>query len=224
MASAALQKRGKTTFAFTMPKPMAYFQLDANYEHALAKARESYPAKDAIRHIKYFADPRGDLRANNAAEFDRLVKDFDYCVDQFRSVVIDTSSELMDVRKMAEWGRTTQIPQIYYGSIYADFRWMVKRALDSDCNVCFIHRLKDKWMNNERTGDYELEGWKGVMFDSQMYVEHSRDKEGAFVTDIIECSQDANLMGMTLASSDDDNNFQSLAGRIFPDSEPEAWA
>ena len=66
IASAALQKRGKTTFAFTMPKPMAYLQLDANYEHALTKARKQY-GKDAIRHIRYAADPRGDIKSASAA-------------------------------------------------------------------------------------------------------------------------------------------------------------
>ncbi len=53
-----------------MPKPLLYLQLDANYEHVLKAAREKYPQKDAIKHVKYFADPRGDLRANNAAIFE----------------------------------------------------------------------------------------------------------------------------------------------------------
>jgi len=223
LASGALQKRGKTTFGFTMPKPLAYMQLDANYEHALAKARKQFKAKDAIRHLKYFADPRGDIRAANAAVFDRLIKDFDYCVDNFRSVFVDTTSELMDVRKIAEWGRTTQIPQIYYGSIYADFRWMVKRALDSNCNVCFVHRLKDEWQAGDRTGGYVLEGWRGILFDSQVYVEHSRTPEGDFITTIVECSQDALLMGMTLSGKDEENDFPTLATRIFPDSETKDW-
>lgn len=222
MASAALQKRGKTTWGFTLPKPLAYLQLDANYEHALAKARKQYK-KDDIRHLKYFADPRGDIRANNQAQFERLVRDFDYCVSNFRSVLIDTASELMDVRKLAEYGRTTQIPQIYYGPIYADFRWLVKRALDSNCNVLFIHRLKDEWKNGDRTGDYVMEGWKGVQFDAQLYVEHHRDAEGTFVTNILECAQDAMLMGMTLSSADDENDFPTLATRIYPDTAREDW-
>jgi hypothetical protein len=222
MASAALQKRGKTTWAFTAPKPLAYMQLDANYEHALKKARQQY-GEDSIRHLKYYAEPSGDLRANNAAQFDRLIKDFDYAVGNYRSVVIDTSSELMDVRKLAEWGRTTQIPQIYYGPIYADFRWMVKRALDSNANVIFIHRLKDEWLAGDRTGGYVLEGWKGIQFDSQVYVEHGRDEDGKFTTNIIECAQDAMLMGMTLDSSEDENDFGTLASRIFTETSKEDW-
>jgi hypothetical protein len=222
MASAALQKRGKTTWGFTMPKPLAYLQFDANYEHALAKALKQY-GKDSIRHLKYFADPRGDIKAANAAVFDRVIKDFDYCVDNFRSVMVDTSSELMDVRKIAEHGRNTQIQQIYYGSIYTDFRWMVKRALDSNCNVLFVHRLKDEWMAGDRTGGYVMEGWKGVQFDAQVYAEHARDAENNFVTTIMECAQDAMLNGMTLTSEDDENDFSTLAQRIFPDSTEKQW-
>jgi hypothetical protein len=222
MAAAALQKRGKTRWGFTMPKPLAYFQLDANYEHVLAWARKQY-GKDKIRHIRYFADPRGDIRAANAAVFERLIKDFDYCVDNFRSVLIDTSTELMDVRKIAEFGRNTQIPQIYYGSIYSDFRWMVKRALDSNCNVNFVHRLKDEWKAGDRTGEFVMDGWRGVQFDAQVYVEHQRDAEGEFTTNILECAQNASLMGMTLAASEEENDFKTLAMRVFPDSDESDW-
>lgn len=221
-ATAGLQKRGKTRFAFTLPKPIAYLQLDANYEHALAQARKQY-GKDAVRHIRYFADPRSDIKAANQAVFERLIKDFDYCVQNFNGVIVDTASELMDVRKLAEYGRNTQIPQIYYGSIYADFRWMVKHALDHNANVLFLHRLKDEWSNGDRTGNYVMEGWRGVQFETQVYLEHERNAEGVFTTNIVECAQDALLMGQTLSSEDDDNDFASLATRIYPDTDREDW-
>jgi hypothetical protein len=226
MASAALQKRGKSRFGFTMPKPLAYLQLDGNYEHVLAWARKTYGGKkpnEAIRHLKYFADPRGDLKSSNASVFDRFCKDFDYCVDNFRAVLIDTTSELLDVRKLAEWGRTTQIPKIYYGSMYADFRWMVKRALDSNCNVNFIHRLKKEYRGDDWSGDYELEGWRSIVYETQVYVQHERDAENNFATNIVECAQDAMLMGMSLKSEEDENDFATLASRIYPNTDKEEW-
>lgn len=222
-ATAGLQKRGKTRFAMTLPKPLAYLQLDANYEHALAQARLRYPKKGDIQHLKYFADPRTDIRSANQAVFERLMRDFDYCVKNFRGVIVDTATELMDVRKLAEYGRNTQIPQIYYGSIYADFRWMVKHALDHDANVLFLHRLKDEWAGGDRTGNYVMDGWKGIQFEAQMYLEHSRDTDGNFITNIVECAQDAMLMGMTLSSADDDNDFPGLATRVFPETSREDW-
>jgi hypothetical protein len=226
MASAALQKRGKSRFALTMPKPIAYMQLDANFEHVLAWARKTFggkKTKDNIRHLRYFADPRGDVKTNNRAVFERLMNDFDYCVENFRSIIIDTTSELLDVRKLAEWGRTTQIPQIYYGSIYADLRWMVKHALDHDCNVNFIHRMRKEYRNDNWTGGYELEGWRGIVYETQVYVEHERDTENNFTTNIVECAQDAMLMGTSLSSTEDDNDFPHLAARIFQDTEAEDW-
>lgn len=224
MASAAQQKRGKTRFGFGMPKPLAYLQLDANYEHVLAWARKTYgKKKDAIRHLSYFADPRGDIKAANLAVFDRFIRDFDYCIHNFRSVLVDTVSELLDVRKIAEWGRTTQIPQMFYGSIYADFRWMVKEALKTDCNVNFVHRMKKEYRNDNWTGDFELEGWRGIVYETQVFVEHERSDDGVFTTNIIECAQDAKLMGMTLSSEDDENDFATLASRIYPTSEASDW-
>jgi hypothetical protein len=220
LASAALPKRGKTTFGFTMPKPLAYMQLDNNYEHALAQARKRYPKKDAIRHLNYYPDPRGDIKATNLEVWTRFLRDFEYCVLNFRSVLVDTSTELMDVRKLAEYGRNTQIPQIYYGSIYADFRWMVNFATKHDANVCFVHRLGDEWKNGERTGDYALQGWKGILFDAQVYVEHQRDPDGVFTTNIIECAQNAMLMGMAL---EENNDFPTLASMIFTDTSRKDW-
>lgn len=222
MASAAQQKRGKSRYGMTMPKPLAYMQLDANYEHVLAWARNEY-GKDSIRHLKYFADPRGDIKSANGAVWERVIKDFDYCVDNFKSVLIDTTSELLDVRKLAEFGKNTQILQIYYGSIYADLRWMVKRALDSNCNVNFVHRMKKEYRADNWTGGFELEGWRGIMYETQVYVEHERGENAQFTTNIIECAQDAMLMGMSLDSAEDENDFATLAARIFTDTEKDDW-
>jgi len=222
--TAGLQKRGKTQFGLSMPKPMLYQQFDTNYEHALKKARDEAKKKkqkDAIQHLSYFADPRGDIQAANAAEFERFVRDYDYGIDDFKSIFIDTVTELMDVRKIAEWGRLSQIPQIYYGSIYADFRWLVKRAMGSNCNVVFAHRLRKQYVDNEWKGDYELQGWPGIVYETQVYLEHNRDDEGEFSTTIVECAQEASLMGIVLA--DDENDFKSLATKIFPDSNEEDW-
>lgn len=205
-----------------MPKPLAYLQLDANYEHALSKARKEY-GKDKIKHLSYFADPRGDIKGANAAQWERLVRDFDYCVDHFKSVVVDTTSELLDVRKLAEFGRTTQILQIYYGGFYADLRWMVKRALGANANVNFIHRLRKEYKNDSWSGDYELEGWRGVVYETQAYLIHDRDESNNFTTTIAECGQDANLNGMVLNSAEDENSFPVFASRIYPETSPEDW-
>lgn len=222
-ASAAQQKRGKTTFGFSMPKPLAYLQLDANYEHALKRARAATKGKDAIRHLRYFADPRADIKGANLAVWERLVRDFEYCVENFKSVMVDTTSELLDVRKLAEFGRNTQILQIYYGGFYADLRWMVKHALDHDANVLFMHRMKKEYVNDSWSGGYELEGWRGIIYETQCFITHDRDQSGNFVTTIEDCGQDAALNGMTLSSEDDENDFAHLATRIFRDSDLEDW-
>lgn len=212
-----------------MPKPLAYMQLDANFEHVLAWARKAFGGKkpkEAIRHLSYFADPRGDIKSSNRAVFERFVNDFDYCIHNFRSVLVDTASELLDVRKLAEWGRTTQIPQMYYGSMYADFRWMVKEALKTECNVNFVHRMRKEYQNDNWTGGFELEGWRGIVYETQVYVEHQREGDGGepvFTTNIVECAQNALLMGTTLSSDDEDNDFPSLATRIYPGTDKEDW-
>lgn len=228
--SSALAKRGKTTWGFSMPKKarngrkgLAYLQLDANYEHALKKARTEY-GKDSIAHLRYFADPRQDIKGANLAVWERLVRDYEYCVKKFRSVMIDTASELLDVRKLAEYGRNTQIMQMYYGGFYADLRWMVKLALDNDANVLFIHRAKKEYINDTWKGDYELEGWRGIIYEAQVHVTHDRDDDGNFTTSIIDCGQDAMLNGYTFNSGDDEgNDFAALAMKIYPDSSPEDW-
>lgn len=229
LSSMALQKRGKTTWAYTMPKEkkgklegLAYFQFDANYEHALRKSREQYGDK-AIQHLRYAADPRSDIKTSNLAVWTRLLRDYEYCLGRFRSIVIDTTTEVLDVRKLAEYGRNTQIQQMNYGAMYSDLRWMVKQALDSDTNVNFIHRMKKEYINNNWTGEYALEGWGNIVFETQCHISHDRDSDGVFTTTIVDSGQDAMLNGLTFSSEDGDNDFKSLAMKIYPDSEEGDW-
>lgn len=228
--SSALAKRGKTTWGFSMPKAakdgrkgLAYMGLDGNYEHALRKARELY-GNDTIEHLRYFADPRSDIKAANTAVWERFVRDYEYCVKRFRSVFVDTASELLDVRKLAEYGRNTQIMQMYYGGFYADLRWMVKLALDNDANVLFVHRAKKEYVNDTWKGDYELEGWRGIVYEAQVHVTHDRDDDGNFTTTVVDCGQDAMLNGYVFNSNDDEgNDFAALAMKIYPDTDREEW-
>ncbi len=214
-ASAAKQKRGKTRFGFTMPKPLAYLQLDASGEYMLAEARKASKKKDDIKHLKYFADPRGDIKSANLRVFESIVRDFEYCVSNFRSVLVDTVTELLDVRKLAEYGRNSQILQIYYGSIYADLRWLVKEARQHDANVWFVHRVKDEYIGGDRTGNDLLDGWRGIQYEAQVYAEHDRTDDGVFTTTIKESEQNALVTGMVLSSADDENDFPTLASRVF---------
>jgi hypothetical protein len=222
-ASFAPQKRGKSRFAFTMPKPMAYQQLDANYEHVLAWARGEY-GEESIKHLQYMPDPRKDLQEASKVQWERLMRDFAYCLDHYRSIAVDTMTEVHVLRRLSEHGKIVQIPALFYGPMHADYRWMVKSALASDCNVLFLHRVTDEYIDGERTGKRILDGWKGIAYDAQVVIEHEREDDGtAFRTIIRDCAQNALLMGMVLDSADDENSFPVLATRVFPDSELSDW-
>lgn len=207
-----------------MPKPLAYLQLDASGEFMLEQARKQTKKKADIKHLKYMVEnPRGDIKAANLAVFERFIRDFAYCIRNFRSVLVDTATELLEVRKLAEWGRVQQIMQMYYGSMYADFRWMVKEARNHDANVWFLHRMGDEYVNDARTGNDVLKGWKEIQYEAQVYIEHDRTDEGVFTTTIKECEQNALVMGQTLSSAEDDNDFTHLALAVFPDTSEEDW-
>lgn len=220
-ASAAIQKRGKTTFGFTMPKPLAYLQLDASGDHALRMARAQW-GEESISHLKYFADPRQDIKEANRAVFEQFVKDYEYCVENFRSVLVDTMTELLDVRKLAEFGRTAQIMQLSYGGMYADLRWLVKKGRAGNANVGFLHRMKDEYKDGDRTGGMVLDGWQKITYEAQVYVEHDR-AEGVYTTTVKDCEQNGMLPGMTLSSLDGDNDFPHLAAAVFG-TDAEEWA
>ena len=222
-ATMAQQKRGKTTFAFSMPKPLAYLQLDNNYEHALKAARKKYGI-DSIRHLSYSSsDPRVDLHAEAKTRWARFIQDYSYCVKNFKSVVVDTMTELYDLRRLAEFGRTTQIMQLFYGPIYSDLRWMVTHALRHDANVLFLHRMGDEYINNQKTGGLKLQGWAGIAYESQMLLEHTRDEDNNFITTIRESSSDAMLIGMELDAAEEENDFPTLATRVYPETERSDW-
>jgi len=108
--------------------------------------------------------------------------------------------------------------QLFYGSIWADFRWLVREALKSQCNVGFIHQVRKEYKADDWTGDYELDGWRGIVFETQVHLRHRRVEGPVFETSIEECTQNANLMGSVLSSKDEDNTFPNLAANIFGES------
>lgn len=206
-----------------MPKPLVYMQLDSSGEFALKAARAKAKKPSDIQHLKYFADPRADIRGANLKVWERVLRDFEYNVRNFRSVLLDTGTELLDVRKLAEYGRNAQILQIYYGAFWADFRWLIKEARLNDANVLFTHRTKDEYKDGDRTGNDVLAGWKDIVYEAQVYIEHDRTDDGVFTTTIKECEQNAMAMGQVLSSADEDNDFAGLATQVFPDTDRKDW-
>jgi len=83
--------------------------------------------------------------------------------------------------------------------------------------------VKDEYKDGERTGNDLLDGWRGIMYEAQVYVEHDRTDDGSvFTTTIKECEQNALVTGLVLSSDEDENDFPTLASRVFS-TDPDDW-
>jgi hypothetical protein len=176
---------GKTRFALSAPKPLAFFTLDRGFEDAtgndfsMANIDDADFTLDAIRS----ADDAAVAKEASLiwAEF---VRDWGRALSQgrilpggkfepYRSVVCDTGTELYQLLRLARYGRVAKIPPVAYPDLYAEFRRdIIKPVYRSGCNAIFTHKLKAERRNkigkkangepmeiSELTGRHVLDGF-----------------------------------------------------------------
>ena len=226
----ALEKEGKSTWALTAPPDIAYFDLNNRAEHVLNRF-----VGRGIYHYKY-----NKLLARNQKEWqgiwDKFQKDFAEAVSskKIRSLVIDTDNDLWEVRRLAQWGRESSVPD-QYGALNKDFRNLHEALLSADKNLVVITEKKKKYMKKvvttktgakrdmgEWDGTYEMGGWSGTGFKVQTNLEIEFDKvQKTFRTRVINCGLNPFLVNREYEGAF--CNFPCLAVDVFPDTDPNYW-
>lgn len=225
----ALEKEGKTTWGLTAPPGIAFFDLNNRAEHVLNRF-----VGRGIYHYKYnrlLAKTQEDCKAN----WKKFQKDFDEALlcEKIRSLIIDTDNDLWEIRRIAQWGRESSIPD-QYGALNKDFRNLHEALLSADKNLVVITEKRKKYVKKvvktksgmrdmaEWDGTYEMGGWSGTGFKVQTNLEIEFDKiEKIFRTRVINCG-----LNPFLTSAEYEGalcNFPCLAVDVFPDTDVEYW-
>ena len=188
---------GKTRFALSAPKPLAFLTLDRGFEDAthdeafsLANIDDADYSLDAIREA---SDAAVAAAANliwtefvrdwvRALEKGRILAGNRF--EKYRSAVCDTGTELYQLLRLARYGRVAKIPPVAYPDLYAEFRRdIIKPAYRSGCNVIFTHKLKAERRNkigkkangepmeiSELTGRMVLDGFPEFRGEENSYA------------------------------------------------------
>ena len=221
MAVSGREKQGKTHFALTAPDPIAYFDLDIGTEGVvsrfLAGGKEIYHNDYNYHSIK---DVRkaGPVGIGKYIEmWERLRADFIAVLDsQVRTVIVDTATEVWELLRLARLGKLSQVMPHQYGPVNAEYRELLRLAYQSDKNVILLHKMKQEYVNDKRTGGYERAGFSDTGFMVQVNVRCWRRANGdgqlMFGLSVDDCRQNADVAGLELEQPMCD--WETLAGMI----------
>ena len=168
----APEKCGKTHWALTAPAPIAAIATDTGTEEIAKK----FLAKKRII-IVDFKDVRalvedGDKSAAQR-QWKRLEDAFKKLVDttKIRTIVADTATEMWELKRLAAFGKLTQVLPHHYTQVNAEFTALVKEAYNRlDLNVIFVHKQKKQYKTNKDGKDAWTGKWERAGFGDLPYL------------------------------------------------------
>ena len=127
-------------------------------------------------------------------------------------------TEAWEVFRFAEFGRESAMGRDY-GPVNGMYRGLLQEAYDAGVNLQLIQKVKEKWVNEKPTGDFEPVGFKQANYIVQVNISHAWSRETGFVSTIVNCRQNVNLWGMDFV----DLTFNELGQFVYPDTTAEDW-
>lgn len=219
------EKHGKTHFSLTAPGPIALFNMDMGLEGVI-RNDDSFGFKRKVWEKKYRLVDKNDAdRAKKC--WSEIASDYTDAVDDkdVRTICIDTATEMWEILRIARFGRLTQVMPFQYGPVNAEYRELIRQAYASDKNLILIHKLKDEYVNDKRTGKQERAGFSDTKYLVQANLTAWRDDStsGAdrWNVEVSDCRQNMDIAGMDLQGVM--CNFWTLGMLVFPDTNPEYW-
>lgn len=230
----ALDKCGKSNFAFTAPGPLAYFPFDVGEEGVIEKFQDEKQIYVPVK--PYETRFEGGAQKQEATtELLRFEKDYKNALRTVRSVVVDTAGETWELLRLARLGKLTQVKPHHYTEVNQEYRDFVREAYDSDANLILLHKLKAVWVDGKdaqgnakssKNGEYERAGFSEtgylVQVNVRMWREEDREEgDLGFRMKILNCRQNPEIAGMVLAN--EQINFPMLGMLAMPNVDPANW-
>jgi hypothetical protein len=169
-AVAAREKQGKTHFSLTAPAPIALFNVDTGLEGVIHKF---VPEKTVLVYNVLKPDPQSknvEKEANRV--WNDLSRSFDLVLrnPSIRTIIFDTATEVWELLRLAYFGKITQVMPHHYVGCNSEFKQFLDKAYDTDKNLILVHKMKAEYINNERTGVYEMAGFGDTPYRVQAVI------------------------------------------------------
>ncbi len=229
---AAREKRGKTHLAATAPGPIAYLNFDQGEEGVLDKPQFK---KKVIIPARFGRVPPNTPPAQAMPIAQEIWQKFTNTYEAalknatFKTIIIDTGTELWDTLRMARFGKYEQVPQHLYGFANREMSDQIRKAYDYDKNLIILSKMGKEYKGGEKTGKitesfwtgrYERKGFGDMPYIVQIYGESDYDYAAKkFVFCVIECRQNPALYGRVYENAE----FWHIGCDIFPDTTPMDW-
>ena len=205
---AGREKTSKTHLALTAPEPIWYFNMDNGSEGVVNR----FQAIGKQIYSKPIRIPKTAPQTKHKESWDGFKEALlAVCDNNKGSGVLDTSSELYELARLAAFGKLEQVKPFHYALVNAEWQKEILQAMfDSDMTWILIHKVKPVWVNDVRTKDYEMAGFTDTGFKVQVKLSTFREMG---VTEDEDGNKVNNLrFGFTV---DDSRLAASLIGQEF---------
>jgi hypothetical protein len=219
---------GKTSFWLGAPGPILVQSLDKGLEGVVEKVMRDTGKE--IRVAEYDWTPTEDLSQDEAIELrDRLIEDFEFAIQNFRTVIWDKETNIWELFRYAEFGEPNDAPR-NYPKLNQRYRKYVNMPKATGINFGCIQSLKDHWISKAKkdgsgmqgfnTGERIPQGFSEL--DELVHIDlFHRYENGTFYLDVGKSrgpgGQD--VQGQTFENL----TFTEFAMLVFPDTTEEDW-
>lgn len=227
MSIEGMEKMGKSHFALSAPGPIGFFNLDEGTEGVIEKRKkekEIYIIDLQVPDTAKYNEK--EVTELSRVEWGRFNAAFSGLLagTEVRTLIVDTATELRELQLMSWYGKSTQIMPYMYRGPNAEFRKLIRGTLKYNKNVIFLHKMKSVYVNDKRTGEWELSGFNDtgylVQVNTRVYRYDIADG-GDFAIYIKDCRQNPEMAGQELTG--EMCNFPILAQMVLPDIDPINW-
>jgi len=206
------QKVGKSTLALTATAlgGVGYLDYDFGLKDMAVSAKEVFPEIDLSKvwHLPLSA-PTSMLKDADVPEAE-YQKAWDKAIGAYYAsladpriptTVIDTGTEFWEACCLAHFSKLAKVfPPSKYTAPNGDMRKILRDATESTKNLILIHRYKDEYINDNKTGNQVFAGFKEIPGLVQMVVKMWKSK-GQYGLTIVDCRQKRSLEGVELPPS-----------------------
>lgn len=224
MSVQSREKEGKTHFALTAPKPIAYISIDIGEEGVVETFPELIDSPDFM--IKYLPSVFVASKQAQAKEaWEEFKIAFRAGLEAARTVIVDTATEAWELIRLARLGGLTKIMPYQYTAVNFEYRGLIREVYDKPgVNLILIHKEKELWANDKSTGKWGFSGQNDSPYDVQMNIKCWRKMDpgdpdegisphAVFGINVVDCRLDASLMGMDFEGEQAD--FENILAYIY---------
>lgn len=230
MRVGGLEKNGKTHFGFTAPGPLAIFLLDKGSHEGVidkfigSKEISVVPLTAVKSTVMNDVDQDEVKRANEKLWQDFLRLYYKVITgNEYRSIIIDTETQLYEIVRLAKFGKLTQVKSHHYTLVNDEYRAFVDEAFNQDKNVIFLDKMRKQYVAKEGkdegqwNGKHEDAGWGDIGYRVMMNLRVGVDTEGDNFVEVVNCRANTELRGRKFYASEGEADFAHVAAEVYPD-------